>query len=244
MQTRKRERSREARSRSSTSIHRTTPGCGGWRARRSPLGHRTAAPARATVVDDVLDTAAERGSMELIDELAFPVPFQVISDLLAMPTERAAELRQWSQHLTASLEPTANDDDLDRAEAAIAQFGPYLVEIIEQRRKNLGDDLLSALILAEESGDRMSTDELLTFVLLLYVADTRPPSTDRQRNPGAAASSRSNSRCGAIRERSTRPRSTSCCATTGQCSSPCASRSCPFTTPLPTETSRWNRGPW
>src|SRR5688500_14149361 len=95
------------------------------------------------LVDDVLDTAAERGSMELIDELAFPVPFQVISDLLAMPTERSVELRAWSQHLTASLEPTANDDDLDRAEAAIAQFVPYLVDIVEKRRRNLGDDLLS-----------------------------------------------------------------------------------------------------
>ena len=122
------------------------------------------------LVDDVLDTAAERGSMELIDELAFPVPFQVISDLLAMPTERSTELREWSQHLTASLEPTADDDDLDRADAALENFIPYLIGIVEERRRNLGDDLLSALIQAEESGDRMSTDELIAFVLLLYVA--------------------------------------------------------------------------
>lgn len=122
------------------------------------------------LVDDALDIAAERGTMELIDELAFPVPFQVISDLLAMPTERADELRQWSQHLTASLEPTANDDDMDRAEAAIDQFYPYLISIIEDRRQHLGDDLLSALIQVEESGDRMSTSELISFVLLLYVA--------------------------------------------------------------------------
>ena len=122
------------------------------------------------LVDDVLDVAAERGSMELIDELAFPVPFQVISDLLAMPTERATELREWSQHLTASLEPTANDDDMDRADEALRLFIPYLIGIVEDRRKNLGDDLLSALIQAEESGDRMSTDELIAFVLLLYVA--------------------------------------------------------------------------
>ena len=122
------------------------------------------------LVDDALDIAAERGSMELIDELAFPVPFQVISDLLAMPTERSVELREWSQHLTASLEPTADDADMDRAEAALANFGPYLISIVEHRRKHLGDDLLSALIQVEESGDRMSTQELIAFVLLLYVA--------------------------------------------------------------------------
>jgi len=122
------------------------------------------------LVDDVLDVAEERGTMELVDELAFPVPFQVISDLLAMPTDRAAELREWSQHLTASLEPTATDETLDAAEAAIEQLVPYLIEIIDERRRNLGEDLLSGLLVAEEAGDRLSTDELIAFVVLLYVA--------------------------------------------------------------------------
>lgn len=122
------------------------------------------------LVDDALDVAAARGSMELIDELAFPMPFQVISDLLAMPTDRVVELREWSQHLTASLEPTAGDEDMDRAEAALANFVPYLISIVEERRTHLGDDLLSALIQVEESGDRMSNQELIAFVLLLYVA--------------------------------------------------------------------------
>jgi len=122
------------------------------------------------LVDDILDRAQERGSMELIDELAFPVPFQVISDLLAMPTERSTELREWSQVLTTSLEPTTTDDDLDRAEAVLGDFIPYLTSIIDERRRHLGDDLLSALIQVEESGDRMSNTELIAFVLLLYVA--------------------------------------------------------------------------
>jgi cytochrome P450 len=127
-------------------------------------------PRIQTLVDGVLDRAAERGSMELVDELAFPVPFQVISDLLDMPTDRADELRAWSQQLTASLEPTADDDTLDAAEVAIQHLLPYLVTIIEDRRKHLGDDLLSGLLVAEEAGDRLSTDELISFVVLLYVA--------------------------------------------------------------------------
>jgi cytochrome P450 len=122
------------------------------------------------LVDAVLDRAEDRRAIELIDELAFPVPFQVISDLLAMPTERSAELRHWSQLLTASLEPTATDDDLDRAEEVLDQFIPYVTMIIDERRTNLGDDLLSALIQVEESGDRMTNTELIAFVLLLYVA--------------------------------------------------------------------------
>ncbi|MEY3699981.1 MAG: hypothetical protein RIT16_341, partial [Actinomycetota bacterium] len=76
------------------------------------------------LVNTALDHAQERGSIELIDDLAFPVPFQVISDLLNMPTERAEEMREWSQIITNSLEPTATDDELAQSDAALAQLVP------------------------------------------------------------------------------------------------------------------------
>jgi cytochrome P450 len=121
-------------------------------------------------VDAVLDRAAERGSMELVDELAFPVPFQVISDLLDIPSDRADEMREWGQLLTAALEPTTTLETFDAAEEALGKMGPYLVDVVEARRRNLGTDVLSGLIVAEEEGDRLSTEELLSFVVLLYVA--------------------------------------------------------------------------
>ncbi len=122
------------------------------------------------MVDEALDRAADRGSTELIDELAFPVPFRVISELLDMPTDRADELRDWSQALTVGLEPAATIDDLDRAEAAVMQLIPYLIGIIERRRTDLGDDLLSGLLAVEDDGDTLSPEELISFVVLLYVA--------------------------------------------------------------------------
>jgi cytochrome P450 len=122
------------------------------------------------LVDEALDRAADSGSIELVDELAFPVPFQVISDLLDLPTDRSDEVRDWSQHLTASLEPTATEETLDLADQASARMGEYLGELIEHRRSHLGDDLLSALVMVEEAGDRLSTVELISFVTLLYVA--------------------------------------------------------------------------
>jgi len=127
-------------------------------------------PRIVEMVDAVLDRAAERGEFELVDELAFPVPFQVISELLDMPTERADELRSWSQALTLGLEPGATMDDLDAAEAAIMQLIPYLVTIIEERRSSPGDDLLSGLLSVEDEGDTLSPAELIAFVVLLYVA--------------------------------------------------------------------------
>jgi cytochrome P450 len=122
------------------------------------------------LVDKILDGAQERGSLELVDDLAFPVPFQVISDLLDMPTERVDELRSWSQTITASLEPTATDAELDATEAALEELIPYLTGIIEHRRKHLADDMLSSLISVEEAGERMTTGELMAFVVLLYIA--------------------------------------------------------------------------
>ena len=122
------------------------------------------------LVDDVLDRASERGGIELIDELAFPIPFQVISDLLAMPVDRADEMREWSQVITFSLEPTSTVDDLAATDAVFAELVPYLLEVIDHRRRHPGDDLLSGLISVEEDGDVLSLPELISFVVLLYVA--------------------------------------------------------------------------
>ena len=127
-------------------------------------------PSVQQLVDVVLDTAAERGAMEIVEELAFPVPFQVISDLLDLPTDGSEQIREWSQTLTASLEPTADDATMDATEIASQQMGEYLRDIVAHRRQHLGDDLLSALIQAEEAGDRLTEPELLSFVVLLYVA--------------------------------------------------------------------------
>ncbi len=72
--------------------------------------------------------------------------------------------------LTASLEPTADEATIDAAESAAIQMNAYLADVVAHRRQHLGDDLLSALIMAEEAGDRLSQAELLSFVVLLYVA--------------------------------------------------------------------------
>lgn len=122
------------------------------------------------LVDSALDAAATQGGLELIDDIAFPIPFQVISDLLDMPTDRAEEMRDWSQVITLALEPTSTLEDLERTDAAFAELIPYLLGVIEDRRRHPGDDLLSSLIAVEEDGDTLSIAELISFVVLLYIA--------------------------------------------------------------------------
>jgi len=125
-------------------------------------------------VDDALDAVERRvrdgGSLELIDDLAFPVPFLVISAMLGMPIDRADELRRWSQVISRTVEPTVALADLDEADEALAGLLPFLDEVIAQRRRNLGDDMLSSLLMVEESGDKLTADELVSFVVLLYIA--------------------------------------------------------------------------
>jgi cytochrome P450 len=122
------------------------------------------------LVDDALVEVEETGQIKLIDSLAFPVPFEVISDLLAMPTDRSEELREWSQAITLSLEASATLDDMAAAVRSVEKVIGFLIPVIEDRRHNLGDDVLSALIVVEEDGERLSLPELISTVVLLYIA--------------------------------------------------------------------------
>jgi cytochrome P450 len=128
------------------------------------------APRIEEIVEQSLDSIDGRGSAELIGDLAFPLPFQVITELLGMPDTDTDQLREWSGLVVRTLEPVYDPDVL----RAIGEAGRSMValvkEVIEWKRANLGDDLLSGLIAAEENGDVLSSDELADQVLLLYIA--------------------------------------------------------------------------
>jgi cytochrome P450 len=122
------------------------------------------------LVDAALDRAADTGSMDLIADLAFPLPFQVITDMLGMPDTDQEQLREWSGTIVRSLEPI-NDPEVVRAIDAAGQSMRALVtDAIEHKRAHPADDLLTALIEAEEHGDVLSDAELLDQVVLLYIA--------------------------------------------------------------------------
>ena len=122
------------------------------------------------LVDDALGIAAANGEFDLITDLAFPLPFAVISEMLGMPETDAVQLRQWSGTIVRALEPLV-DPDLIRAIAdAGDNMRSFTQEAIAWKRAKPGDDLLSALIAAEEGGDVLSDDELIDQVVLLYIA--------------------------------------------------------------------------
>ena len=123
----------------------------------------------AGLLDD-LEKAAGPEPVDLIARYAFPLPFMVISELLGMPEGNRDELRGWSHTMTMSLEPYLDDDSARAVLGAADNMVRHVDEAIEWKRRNPADDLLSAMIAAEEDGDRMTAEELQIQVILLYLA--------------------------------------------------------------------------
>jgi cytochrome P450 len=122
------------------------------------------------LVDDALNSIGGRGEAEIIGDLAFPLPFQVITELLGMPETDVEQLREWSGLLVRTLEPVLDEDALRAIAVAGQSMTDLIKEAIAWKRRNLSSDLLSGLIAAEENGDVLSEDELADQVMLLYIA--------------------------------------------------------------------------
>lgn len=123
-------------------------------------------------VEELVDAALGRAGQEwdLIDGLAFPLPFQVISELLGTPDTDTVQLREWSGTVVRGLEPVMDPEVLKAIAAAGDNIFGLVSEIIEWKRAHPGHDLLTALLEAEEDGDKLTPEELAEQVALLYIA--------------------------------------------------------------------------
>ena len=122
------------------------------------------------LVDDALDAMAARGQADLISDLAFPLPFTVISEMLGMPDGNRDEVRGWSHTLTKTLDPILSPEEIEASLAAANKMMGHIEDVLAWKREHPADDLLSGLLAAEDEGDRLSQVELLDQVILLYIA--------------------------------------------------------------------------
>jgi cytochrome P450 PksS len=122
-------------------------------------------PRIAALTEELLDRAPK--TMDLIADFALPLPATVIAEMLGIPAEDRHRFHRWSRRIV-SLSPTGGGM-LVGAPAAIA-FMRYIRRLVAERRSTPTDDLLGRLVAAEESGDRLSADELVAMVFLLLVA--------------------------------------------------------------------------
>jgi len=128
-------------------------------------------PKVQAITDQLLDAVAEKGEMDVIADLALPVPSTVICEMMGVPVADRAKFTEWTAqatHLLAAM--LSGPEVVERGIAASMSLAAYFQDLIEDRRRHLTDDILSHLIRAEEAGDRLSTDELLSQSIGLLIA--------------------------------------------------------------------------
>jgi cytochrome P450 len=123
------------------------------------------------IVDERLDLAQKAGRMDVIQDLAYPLPVIVIAEMLGIASEHRDQFKRWSDEIILTLNgPLTSPDMLARARKSAHELTDYFRGVIEERRRAPGDDLISGLIAAEEQGQILSEDEMLTTAMLLLVA--------------------------------------------------------------------------
>ena len=127
-------------------------------------------PRITELVDSMLDAVAAQGRVDLVDALAFPLPFSVIAEMLGTPPADHDRIRQLSGTVVRSLEPVADPAMVQAILAADEEMSAIAADMIAWKRANPADDLLTALIHAEDDGDVLDDDELVAQTLLLYIA--------------------------------------------------------------------------
>ncbi|HEX8145261.1 MAG TPA: cytochrome P450 [Pyrinomonadaceae bacterium] len=119
-----------------------------------------------TLADELLERVAHRHEMDLINDYALPLPMTIITEILGVPTSDRHKFHKWSKAVVSLSSPNATV----RVIPSVWMFIRYLRRFFKVRRADPKGDLASALIRAEEAGDKLSEDELLAMVFLLLIA--------------------------------------------------------------------------
>ena len=132
---------------------------------------------RVTARVDAL--VAERGAgapveLDLIGEFAYPLPVEIFCQMLGIPEEDHPVFRQWVNGIARSLDPVMEEEERERLRAEFEEMMGYLEQLVDAKRGRDDDDVLCGLIHAEEDGQTLTREELLSQVVTLYVAGHEP----------------------------------------------------------------------
>lgn len=116
-------------------------------------------------LEQLWEPLAERDRCEFVAEFAKRYPSIMIAEVVGAPIEDAPRLHAWATSFQRQFDPAAIVSSRDQIESAIVEFSDYAGELIEHRRSDPGDDLISILLHATHEGDRLSEDECLNLVM-------------------------------------------------------------------------------
>jgi cytochrome P450 len=127
-------------------------------------------PRISALAHELIDAFENRGTADLLEAFATPIPLRVIAELVGVPLERTPDLLAWSHSMVAMYQFGRNRAVEDAAVAASSAFGAYLDELVEARRSSPTDDLLSHLVRASADGQSLTNEEIISTVVLLLNA--------------------------------------------------------------------------
>lgn len=127
-------------------------------------------PRIGELTEELLAPLRDAGRFDVINDFAFPLPVTVICELLGVPAEDREMFRHQTRDMAVILDWDVTAEQFGGAAGAAMNFAAYLLPLFEERRRAPRSDLISALVAAEEAGDRLGADELLTTVVLLLTA--------------------------------------------------------------------------
>ncbi|WRZ91605.1 cytochrome P450 [Streptomyces sp. NBC_01007] len=119
---------------------------------------------------ELVDRLVEAGGGDLLTDVAEPLPVSVIAEMLGVPESERAPLRPWSADICGMYELNPSEEVARKAVRASVEFTEYLRGLIEARRKEPADDLISGLIAAHDEGDRLTEQEMISTCVLLLNA--------------------------------------------------------------------------
>ncbi|MFF4257521.1 cytochrome P450 [Streptomyces sp. NPDC001663] len=119
---------------------------------------------------ELVDRLVEAGGGDLLTDVAEPLPVAVIAEMLGIPESDRGPLRPWSADICGMYELNPSEETARKAVQASVEFSDYLRELIAERRKEPGEDLISGLIAAHDEGDRLTEQEMISTAVLLLNA--------------------------------------------------------------------------
>jgi cytochrome P450 len=122
------------------------------------------------IVDELLDRIEEKGSLDVIWDLGYPLPVIVIAEMLGVPAEQRDTFKRWSDDIVANLGAMNSEATVQQGLKSAIEMAGYFRTIIAERRRDPKDDLVSALVAAEERGDALSEEEVIATCILLLAA--------------------------------------------------------------------------
>jgi cytochrome P450 len=128
------------------------------------------APTVRRLADGLADELCAAGGGDLVKTVAEPLPVAVISELLAIPEADRHMLRPWSRDICGMYDLNPSEEAARKAVSASLEFSAYLRDLIAERRKRPGDDLISALIAVHDEGERLNEQEMVSMCVLLLNA--------------------------------------------------------------------------